>query len=156
MARRVLFLMLLIVIGACASGRGGSALYRRDVGTASGLDALSIGRQIMDRYAYEIETLDTIPDIRVVTHWKQRRPFQDEAELGITAAESRMIISGRHRGQTEMGSFYAVTVTLENRVRVPSSPDWNESTNTPMFRAHADEITNEYRRLITNIGVRRY
>ena len=151
----LMLVMLAAVTAACATGRG-TPLYRRDIGTASLMDAVSLANQVLARKAYEVESSDTVPDIRIVTHWKVRQPFPDEAELGITNAESRIIVVGRRRGQTEMGAFYAITLQLENRVRVVSAPEWNEAANTPMFRAYADEIANEYRRLVTNIGVRRY
>ena len=153
--RNVLLLFVLLFAAACASG-GGSALYRREVGTASLSDSYHIGLQIVNRYGYEIEEQDTVLEVRIQTHWKKRRPFNDEMELGITDAENRIIINGRNRGQTELGANYSINVTLENRVRVAGGVDWNETTNTPMFVRYADELTTEYRRLVTNIGVRRY
>ena len=154
--RMTLLLLLLAGTLACASGRGGSAIYRRDVGTATLNDALTIGHQIIGRYGYEVQEVDTTRQIRVLTHWKERRPFADELELGIDDAETRMVITGRPRSINQLGSFYALNVTIENRVRTPAEPNWNESRNTVMFRAWADELANEYKRLITNIGVRRY
>lgn len=154
--RFTLLLSLLAATLGCASSGRGTAIFRRDVGTATMNDALMIGQQIIGRYGYDVQNADTLREIRVLTHWKQRRPFADELELGIENAETRMLIVGRPRAINQMGSFYAMNVTIENRVRTPADTDWNESRNTPMFRAWADELANEYKRLITNIGVRRY
>ena len=62
----------------------------------------------------------------------------------------------RPRGETKIGTNYAVTVTVENRLRVPGSTSWSEALNTAMFTAYADRISNELKQLFTNIGVRRY
>ena len=145
-----------LLFTACASGRSGSAIYRRDIGTATRNDAVNTGMQIIGRYGYEIFESDSVNQVRIITHWKQRRPFADETALGVAAAESRITIVARPRGQTEMGAFYAVNIVIENRLRVGENPDWNESTNTALFRRWADDVTSEYRRLVTNIGVRRY
>jgi len=155
-SRHLWLLLVLISIAGCASANGGTALYRRDIGTASGPDAVTLAEQVINRRGYEVEHVETTPEIRMLTKWKQRRPLADEQALGITAAESRIIVVGRQRGQTEMGSFYSINMTIENRVRVAGSPDWNEALNTEMFRAYADEISEDYRQLITNIGVRRF
>ena len=156
MSRQALLILAVAGVAACASGRGGSALYRKDIGTASLRDAVSLGLRIAQQFHYEIFQIDTVTEIRILTHWKTRRPFADELALGVTSAETRMLIVGRQRGHTDMGSIYNVNVTLENRVQVAGSEDWNESLNTEMFRRHADEITGEYRKLITAIGVRKF
>jgi hypothetical protein len=120
------------------------------------MDAYTLGMQIVNRYGFEAEEQDTVQEVRIQTHWKKRAPFADEQELGITDAETRILILGRSRGTTELGSNFSINVTLENRVRVAGGIDWNETTNTPMFVRYADDLTAEYRRLVTNIGVRRY
>ncbi|HUF51841.1 MAG TPA: hypothetical protein VMN60_13525 [Longimicrobiales bacterium] len=153
---RVPLLLLLLALSACAGGRGGSALYRRDIGTASGPDARMLAQQVIERHGYELEQFDEQPEIRLLTKWRPRRPLGDEAALGITAAESRILVVARQRAMTELGPLYNVTLTMENRVRVAGSTDWNETVNTPLFRQYADEITNDYKTLVTNIGVRRF
>jgi hypothetical protein len=101
-------------------------------------------------------SFDSIPSIRIETHWKTRPPFEDERQLGITAAESRVIITGRIRGETTLGSVYNLRMIVENRVRPAGRSEWNESTNTTAFREHADAIVQEFRQEMLNIGVRRF
>jgi hypothetical protein len=153
--RAVLFLCLFVM--ACASARtgGGSALYRREVGNATPSDAMRIGLRIVQQFQYEVFQIDTITELNILTHWKPRRPFADELALGVTSAESRMNIIGRLRGQNDVCRAYNLYLTLENRVRVAGSADWNESTNTPLFTQNGDEIVAEFRRRLADIGVRR-
>jgi hypothetical protein len=155
MRLRYVFAAALLVVTACASGAG-SALFRREVGNASGLDALNIAQRVAQQYTYQIESVDTLRDIRVETEWLKRRPFEDETAAGIDDAESRLLIVARPRGQTVLGTNYSVILTVENRLRVQGSSAWNESLNTPMFTAYADKIAAEMKQLFTNIGVRRY
>jgi hypothetical protein len=156
MRSRFLFLTLFVItLGACASG-GGSALYRRDVGNASLTDAMDRSELILARNQYEIEATDSIPFIRIETRWRPRAPFQDELALGITSAESRVIVTGRVRGETEVGSVYNVQLVVENRVRVAGGPEWNLNTNTAMFRGYADVMAEQLKTEFTNIGVRRF
>jgi hypothetical protein len=143
------------VLGACASG-GGSALYRRDVGNASGRDAMTIIERVAHQYSYRIENVDTLKDIRVETEWLKRRPFEDETSLGIADAESRLLVVARPRGQTVLGTSYSVTLMVENRLLVQGSASWNESLNTPMFKAYADRIAGAMKQWFTNIGTRVY
>jgi hypothetical protein len=151
----MLFLCLCLSLAACASARGGTALYRREVGNASFPDAMTLSMRVIQQFQYEVFQVDTITEINILTHWKARRPFADELALGITAAESRLQIVGRRRGENDICRFYNINLTLENRVRVAGSADWNETTNTPMFTQRADEIVAEYRRRLSDIGVRR-
>jgi hypothetical protein len=153
--RRVV--LLLVLLGtACATGRSGTPLYRRDIGTATLGDAVTLAEQVIHRHGYEIEQQETDPAIRILTRWHARQPLRDEAALGITAAETRILVAGRMRGHSELGASYSVNMTIENRVQVAGSTEWSEALNTVMFREYADRIADDYRQLITNIGVRRF
>jgi hypothetical protein len=156
MARILSILGVAAVVFACASGGGGSAVYRRDVGNASFVDAVDRSSLILTRHHYEVLSLDSIPFLRIETHWRPRPPFDDEVGMGVTQAETRVIVTARVRGETEMGSVYNVQLQVENRVRAGGVPDWNERTNTPMFRTYADEIVQDLRQEFLNIGVRRF
>src|SRR5687768_8173456 len=85
MKLRSLLPVALLVLGACASGAG-SALYRREVGSGSGRDAMIIIQRVAELHSYRIENVDTLRDIRVETDWVKRPPFEDEAALGIEDA----------------------------------------------------------------------
>jgi hypothetical protein len=153
---RVLLVFVLFAAACASGGARGTALYRRDIGNASEADALTLSHRIITRYHYEVFQQESQPIIRIETHWRARPPFADEQAMGITNAESRLIVTARIRGDSEMGSIYNVQMQIENRVRVAGGPDWNETTNTPMFRAYADEIVREFKSDMMNIGVRRF
>jgi hypothetical protein len=150
-----LVLVGVFTLNACASGAG-SALYRKEVGTASGRDALRVIQSVAQQYTYEIELADTTREVRVETEWLKRRPFEDESSMGIEDAESRLLVVGRPRGTSALGTSYSVMLTVENRLRVQGSAAWNESLNTPMFKAYADRIANTMKEWFTNIGTRVY
>jgi hypothetical protein len=156
MKLRHLALLLAVIPAACASSSGGSAAYRRDVGNATRADALTLAARIVNQYQYEVYSQDIEPEIRIETHWRARRPFADELALGVTAAESRLVITARTRGESQMGSIFNVRLAIDNRIRLAGGTEWNESTNTEMFRRYADEITDEFKKQIQIIGVRRY
>ena len=151
-------LLALLVVAACASGgrTSSSATFQRDIGIASEPDAIAIAERIIQRYQYEVIRTDPVPNLRYETDWKKRVPFGDEHALGITEAENRLIITGRLRNTTDLGANYDLNLTVENRVRVAGSLDWNEGTASPLFRRYADEITEEFRKELQVIGVRRY
>jgi hypothetical protein len=149
-------LVVLPLVSACASGGGGSAAFRRDVGNASQLDAWDLSMKVVHQFHYEVYLQDSIPDIRIETHWRPRRPFADEFALGVTDAESRLVITARQRGQSELGGIWNINLAIDNRIKVAGGTEWNETTNTPQFRSYADDIFQTFRREIANIGVRRY
>lgn len=148
--------LLVLVAGACAGTKGGAPLFRREIGQASGPDTRRLAEQIVDRYGYMVDTADEAPEIRLLTHWRPRLPFEDERSAGVTSAESRMLIVARQRSVTELGVYYNITFTMENRVGLAGDPTWNASLNTPMFRAYAEGIASDFRQLVANIGVRTY
>ena len=150
--------LALLVIAACASGgrTSSSATFQRDIGIASEPDAIAIAERIIQRYQYEVIRTDPVPNLRYETDWKKRVPFDDEHALGITDAENRLIITGRLRNTTDLGANYDLNLTVENRVKVAGSLDWNEGTASARFQRYADEITQEFRKELQLIGVRRY
>ena len=153
--RLVLSALFAVIVAACASGSG-ARLYQKEVGLASGTDLRRITSLMYLRFHYEVAEHDSVPMLRWESHWRPRSPFRDEQELGVTNAESRLIVIGRARSESDVMTTYTARVTMENRVRVAGSEVWNESLNTPMFRAYADSLAEGFRTEIANIGVRRY
>jgi hypothetical protein len=153
---RRLIILGILASAACASGGGGTPLFRRDIGTATAVDAVSLAEQVISRHGFEIYQSNPAPDIRILTYWRPREPFADEKALGVNAAESRILVTARERAQTELGALYNVDLTVENRVRVAGTVDWTETHNSEQFRAYANEIASDYKQLVTNIGVRRF
>jgi hypothetical protein len=146
----------LLFLAACASsGSGGaSALFQRNIGNASRPDAMDRSLRIVHQFQYEVFRQDEGANIRIETHWKPRLPFEDEQVLGITAAETRLIITAILRNDLKATASYDVNLTVENRVRTGIDEVWNETTVTDMFREYADRITQEFKRELM-IGVRR-
>jgi hypothetical protein len=154
--RAVLLLVGLVLLGACAGGGRVAPVYQRDIGNASRADLLSRAMLILTRFHYEVHHQELDPEIRIETHWRERPPFADEQVLGITHGENKVTVLGRVRGEAMDASVYHIRMVVENRVRVAGGIDWNETVQTPMFRAYADSMTVEFRREISNIGVRAY
>jgi hypothetical protein len=150
-------LAAVVVAAGCASTGPGSssALFQRNVGNASRPDALDRSLRIVHQFQYEILRQDEGANIRIETHWKPRVPFEDEVAMGVTAAETRLIITANLRNDLKATASYDVNLTVENRVRVGLSNSWNETTATGAFREYADRITSDFRRELT-IGVRRF
>jgi hypothetical protein len=157
--RNLLRLALLVMatsLAACAGGRAGMTVFQRDVGNASGNDAVSRALVVIGRNHFEVAQQDSTPFIRIETHWRSRTPFRDEQALGVTSAESRVIIIARPRAESEFATTYNVRLMMENRVRVAGGAEWNETLSTPEFRQFADKMAEELRREYVNIGVRAY
>jgi hypothetical protein len=147
--------VVVLLLAGCGSA-GGSALYRREVGTASGPDALERGALVLRQYHYEVSREEAAPNLMLETHWLPRAVFADEAALGVTDAESRVTLNGRQRVDTLLGSVYAMTIVVENRVRQAGSDAWQETVNTPMFTEYAEGIARRLEEELRTIGVRRF
>ncbi len=149
-------LVALATSAGCATG-GGSAFYRKEVGQATAVDAKTLAEQVISRYGYTIDSFEEEPEIRIQTHWKHRLPFEDEVAMGVTSAESRIVVVARPRSYTdERGAYYNIYFMVENRLGVAGEPAWNSTLNTPMFRAYADSMAEDFKSLLMNIGVRRH
>lgn len=147
--------VLALLLGACGA-TGGSALFRREVGTASGPDALERSAMVLKQFHYEVNREEHTPNLMLETHWLPREVFADELQLGVSDAESRVIITGRQRVDTLLGSLYALSFSMENRVRQAGSDRWIETANTPMFQAYAESVAKRLEEELRTIGVRRF
>lgn len=158
-ARRSIWAIALLMAGSACAGAGGReasrASFQRNIGIATARDAFDRVLKVLREYHYEVLNEDSVPEIRIETHWKERAPFADEQELGISLAENRIIVNGRVRQNTEFGSLYNIQLSIENRVRLMDNPEWVETSATPLYRAYADSLTTRMQRELT-IGVRRY
>lgn len=158
-----LLLTVSLFAGACASA--GDPAFRQTIGNASTTDAYESSIKIIERFHYEVLQDDTDSrNLRIETHWSSRPPFEDEAALGITRAESRLIVEGRARGHRSAGGVegaeapsphFAVRIAVDNRVQTADNPDWTETVSTPMFRAYAESIAEEFANELNKSGVRR-
>jgi hypothetical protein len=159
--RRARFFLLAAALAAsaCAS-RGGSpnnALhFARGIGSGSASDVITRAHRVLALHQFEIYQEEAPPSIYIETRWRTRQPFEDEAMLGIDAAQTRAIVRARPRNATSaMGEAYTVDLTVENRVRVKGTEDWVHTTVTPQAEAFGKRIAEDLRTEL-NIGVRRH
>jgi len=145
---------LALVLAACASAAPGS-VFERSLGTASGTDALERSVRVLRLFQYEVDREEQTPRlITVQTRWKRRSPFEDEAALGISAAETRVTVTARFRQETVAGALYGVSLSMENRVQLGSTTEWLGDHASPMYRTYADSLATGLQRELT-IGIRR-
>lgn len=146
----------LLASAGCSSGSGTGSMYRADLGTASEPDARTIVERTFHHFQYEVVRLDPPPNFRFESNWRTRDPFVDEKLLGVLEAESRLVVTGRHRLETMGGSEFAMQITVENRVRRTAGEEWEESVFTDDFRDYSREIADRLAHDLRVIGVRRY
>jgi hypothetical protein len=155
-ARVVFALLVLPLLAACASGGGGDAVFRAEVGMSTATQSMTIGERIFSQFQYTVSRTEEPPNLRMETEWRLRPPFDDERALGIVEAESRLVLMGRQRLETELGSQFAMTVMVENRVRVGTDGEWMDTRNTPQFRAYARSIAERLEQEFRTVGVRTF
>jgi hypothetical protein len=156
MKRTWLVLLSVLVLASGCASTGGSAQFRRDVGSATGPDALERGAMVLREYHYEVVRQEQTPDLVMETHWLPRAVFDDERALGIGDAESRVLITGRQRIDTLLGSLYTLTMVVENRVRPVDNDQWVETINTRSFSQYAERMAKRLEEELRTIGVRRF
>ena len=154
-AYRILPAALLVLVSGCASV-GGAALFRQDLGTATEPDATTVMERVSSHFHYSIDRREEPPNFWIQTHWQARPPFEDERARGITRAETRLLLTGRQRIDTLLGSQFALTLVVENRTRSGPDEDWVETINTPMFVEYAKGIAERMEQEFRTIGVRRF
>ncbi len=146
----------LVATVACASSSGGDAVFRAELGMSTASQSLTIGERIFSQFQYTVARTDEPPNLRMESEWRLRPPFEDERALGIVEAESRLVLMGRQRMETELGSQFAMTLMVENRVRAGTDGDWVDTQNTPQFRAYARSIAERLEQEYRTVGVRTF
>ncbi len=143
------------VVTGCASV-GGASTFREDVGTATEPDATTVMERVAGQFHYQVNRREEPPNFWIETHWQVRPPFEDERELGVIHAETRLTLRGRQRVDTLLGSHFAMSLLVENRTRTADDPAWVETRNTLMFEAYAKSIADRLEQELRTIGVRRF
>lgn len=142
------------LLAACASAAPGT-IFERSLGTASGPDAIERSGRVLREFQYEVDREEETPRlITIQTRWKRRSPFEDERAIGISAAETRVTVTARHRQETVAGALYGVSLSIENRVQLASTTEWLGEHASPMYRTYADSLASRLQRELT-VGVRR-
>ncbi len=114
--------------------------YRAEVGRASRIQIENHVPRVLDRHSYEIERLedDRRNTYQLFTRWKWREPFEDEAEMGYTQANSRITIEARLISE----NAWRVRLRGENRLRRPDG-SWETPEISEMCEAYFAEIVSE-------------
>jgi hypothetical protein len=158
---RIGFLLLLLtVVGlpACASSTGGSAVFRRELGSGTESNAREIFERVTGLRQFQIEKIEPSPNFSIITEWRLRPPFPDERLLGITEAETRLTLVGRIRvpATEAAGEQFAFTLVVENRTRGGEGEPWVSTRNTELFRNYAQSIAEQIEQEFRTIGIRRF
>jgi hypothetical protein len=150
-------LSLLLVLGCAAplSSRPDQLIFEWNVGTATGRDAYEKATKIIREHQFVIEREVAGPSLYIETRWRDRTPFPDEVALGFHAIQNRLVVRGTPRSGSSLGPLYAVSFTIENRVRIVDGGAWNDNVFTPQFRDYAQRISDDLRREL-DVAVRRY
>lgn len=158
----VLSLLISLSVGCAGSASGdkaeGSSGYSTDVGTATEFDFYQKTRRILDRYQYEIIRHEESADMLYLeTRWKDRYPFQDEQEIQVVQAMTRVIVQARPRTRGGMSTsrIYKVNFIAENMVLFANNDAWVHIPLTLMCREYlgkfAEDLRTEFR-----IGIRKF
>lgn len=144
-----------VMLAACSGAyRGGN--IQRSLGNATAQDAMTRVPRVLNLFQYDIERQESSPQLLTVqTRWKRRAPFTDEALEGISAAETRVTVTGRFRLETAQGPLYAIDVELDNRVQRMDAGDWIDNAATRQYRTYADSLVKTLQRELA-LGVRAY
>ena len=160
-----LSLGLLIALAAwqCAGSSGGGSdvnnEYVMDLGVATNFDAADKTRRLFDRYQYDMVREERSSDSYYFeSRWKPRQPLEDEQQLGIIAAQTRIIIRARPR--TRYGSGMAPNMTLkfhgETEVQFGGSQQWTRIPLTKMQKKFLKEIADGFKLEFEAGGFRKF
>jgi hypothetical protein len=114
-------------------------------------------QQYLEREQFRVLRFESTTDATFFeTDWKARYPFDDEIELGVEEARTRIIITATPRSRAAMGSdMNTVRMEAENQVRYKNALDWHYVEMSKMLKDYlqdfADRLSTEFR-----AGIRRY
>ena len=150
MPRLLVSLMLPTAVGVivgCAAASGGGPprqTYSKDLGSVTAHDLSRWTLDILQRYQFEMEQTQTnSPSFALfVTRWRGRYPLQDELDVGVVEARTRITIRGRVRRPATGGAsaLMVAVFSAENMVRMGDSLEWRRGFMSPMFREYIEEI----------------
>lgn len=145
-ARLMASVILALLAASCAATRAAPeavSVYEVDLGRSSFETIVQQVPRILNRYRFPLlrgENRETT--IYFETEWKPRDPFEDESALGFAEASTRIIIEARRSGAT----LWRVRFTAENRLRRPTSREWEVPPLTEMFSEYMARIVQELER----------
>lgn len=139
---------LLTVICACGAVRATGSEYgpaderlRVPIGHVTPIDLERKLPLTLAKHGYIIVYEERTEDIDFYeTQWKVRDPFDDERELGVQVAESRLIIRVR-----KMRPNYSVMLTVESRALMEGGYGWKTVVVTPPLDRFARDLARSMR-----------
>jgi hypothetical protein len=153
--RTVTIIAGLLALTGCA-GRGAvqdGSHIEHTIGSTSFHELTETGTRILMANAFQIDRFEREPRVLIETHWRDRRPFDDEIAVGIEHAQTRLVITGSRRSATPLGPLYSVRMAVHNRVQVAGADDWRYVAATPQYRNWVEQISGTLRRELT-MGIR--
>ena len=155
-------LLVLLSLAGCAgsSGRSKSTDYKADLGVATDFDALDKTRRIlMSRFHYEIVREEhSAGSFYFETRWKERPLFEDELELGVVSARTRVIISTRPRARYGSGLAQPNPIRMlgESQFILEGGGEWVKIPITDAARKYMKNIANEFKTEFKAVGLRKF
>jgi hypothetical protein len=152
---------ILIFLVACAGSKSttSNSTYDADVGTATSLDVKDKGTSFLDRQQYQVlRQEETTELIYMETHWRFRSPFEDEVELGVEEARTRIFLRATPRGMRQQGIFSdisSVKLTAENQVRYRGETTWRDAHITPKLRSYLRKLSDDLS-IAFRTGIRKF
>lgn len=123
---------------ATASRTAVSHSYFQDLGEVAFSSLSEAVERVLERaHGFRIVRSDEqYSTVFYQTAWREREPFPDEEESGVSEARSRVVV----RGQRTTGGAFRVIFEGENEIRTDSIPTWHTASITADFREWMGEI----------------
>jgi len=132
-----------VVLFACATAPRSSVedSYFADLGSvAPGRMGPAVDSVLVAGYGFEMARREEqYASAFYETVWKERSPFDDERDAGVSDARSRVVI----RGQRAAGGAYRTVMEGENQVRTDSVPTWHLAPVTAEFQDWMSRIESD-------------
>lgn len=154
-----LVLIAVLASAGCASGganasAGTATRLERSIGTGGPMDVRDKSLKVIRMHQFEILREEPAPNLYFESRWRDRAPFADEAAIGITKAQTRVMVRANQRGSSSIGDTYSVDLTVENRVQRSGSDVWDPTIATAMYNEYVKRIVQDLKTEL-EIGVRR-
>lgn len=142
---RILPVLALLAFSSCKISQDSAIsqpnFYKERLGNASAQDVVTYTEKILIRHSYALDRREIDNVVYYETQWKERLPFADEVELGITSARNKIIITTRPYMRGETTPLLTVEFTGITEVKFSNFIDWRK-----------DEATTEATKYLSNIS----
>ncbi|MEE9232747.1 MAG: hypothetical protein V3U07_04780 [Nitrospirales bacterium] len=158
---KILPILLLSFVLSCAGSSSGEKpgdySYTATIGPVTAYDYQDKTRLSLNKYQYQIERNEDYGNRKYLeTMWKYRTPFEDERQLGVVRAKTRIILHVTPRMRSVAGrTLHRVQFIGENLVQFMGVELWQTAPLTDMckeyFKRWANELKTEF-----STSIRRY